>query len=345
MEIRDNRNTASTGLEERSAGYSYIVTSPEIISRMLRPRSTEAHKGTYGHALLIAGSTGMMGAAVLATGGALRSGCGLVSVHVPFCERQIIHVTHPSAIVSCDHSTAFSEIPDSLGKYRAVGIGCGLGQSQDTVQALGALLQTLKRMSGENGNAPAAVLDADALNIISSHPEMFRLIPSGTVLTPHLGELSRLVRSAASSGTIEWRPASGPENGFPWSSRQEVTEVSRRLAEALECTVVVKGPQTMTCPPSGPLFFNSTGNPGMAKGGSGDILTGLLTGMRARGYSATEAAILSVWFHGAAGDEAAALNGMESMNAADILGQIRVGQAVTSKTACPPLSDNSHSMP
>lgn len=297
----------------RAAGYDFILTDRTVISSLLKSRDEDSHKGTYGHALLIAGSTGMMGAAVLATGGALKSGCGLVTVHVPFQERQTIHISHPSAIVDCDQEAVFSVIPDNLMKYRAIGAGCGLGQSPETSEAIGDLLL---RLSG-NSSAPATILDADALNIISSHPEMFRTIPRGSVLTPHLGELSRLVSSAVSSGIMENRC-------YPWTCSADITVLARSLAETLGSIVVVKGPGTMICPPSGQLYFNGTGNPGMAKGGSGDVLTGLITGLCARGYAPLEAAILGVWFHGKAGDDAAASIGMESMCASDISDNIHV---------------------
>ena len=163
---------------ERAAGNDYDIITGDTISGILKKREKDSHKGTYGHALLIAGSTGMTGAAVLAAGGALKSGCGLVTVHVPFQERHVIHISHPSAIVDCDPGTVFTKVPDNLHKYNAIGIGCGLGQSQDSISALKA---TFEAISGS-----ATILDADALNIISSHPEMFPMIPRISVLKTYI---------------------------------------------------------------------------------------------------------------------------------------------------------------
>ena len=319
-----------TDAEERSAGLEYMILNHEYISGLLKVREEDSYKGTYGHALVIAGSVGMMGAAILAAGGALKSGCGLVTVHVPYSERLSIHLSHPSAIVECDPGTSFSRVPGNLFRYRAAGIGCGLGQSQDSISALKALLSRLggscreaRDSADSERETPGAVLDADALNIIASHPEMFGTIPPGSILTPHLGELSRLLSSAASYGIAGIRRDTGPDER-PWNSSRDMTLMVRSLAEALGSVIVVKGPGTMVCPPDGMLYFNATGNPGMAKGGSGDILTGLVTGLRARGYSPAEAAGLGVWFHGLAGDTAAEETGMESMNASDILRNIRI---------------------
>ena len=317
-------------IKERAAGHDYELITGDTIAGMLKGREKDSHKGTYGHALLITGSTGMMGAAVLSAGGALKSGCGLVTIHVPFQERHVIHIAHPSAIVDCDHGTSFSEVPANLMKYRAIGIGSGLGQSQECISALKSTLERISRMGSEKSDtdawqegSPAVILDADALNIISSHPEMFGLIPKMSVLTPHAGELSRLISGAVSSGLIEWKGTTGnPRAGYPWKNPAELTLLARRLASATGSVIVVKGCNTMICPPSGKLHFNTTGNPGMAKGGSGDILTGLLAGMCARGYTTTEASVLAVWFHGKAGDDAAAGTGMESMCASDILEHI-----------------------
>ena len=257
-------------------------TGMEDARRILRPRREDAHKGDFGHALLVCGSCGMAGAAVLATMGALRSGCGLVTVHLPASERAVIQ----------GH---FSILPSVLEKYTAVGCGCGLGRHPETAEALSALLDAYRK---------PMVLDADALNIIAASPELLESVPEGSVFTPHLGELRRLTGA--------------------WDSWEEMLEKAVALAVKTRSCVVVKGPHSAVIAPDGQVSCNSTGNPGMATGGSGDVLTGLLTGLLASGYESFDAARLGVWLHGRAGDTAAShygQNGMNSMDIADCLGE------------------------
>ncbi len=247
-----------------------------------------AHKGDNGHLLVVCGCKGMTGAAVLATKAALRSGCGIVTSHVPESERAVIHTACPSAIVSCDEGECFTMLPDNMQKYTAVCTGCGLGKDRRTANALGSLLECGKPM----------VIDADALNLISSDSGLKSLVPKGSVLTPHLGELKRL------TGT--------------WADEKEKIEKAVALAASLSSVVVVKGAHTMTVSPDGRMFFNSTGTPGMAKGGCGDVLAGYIGGLLARGCSALSAAIVGVYRHGAAGERAEAVFGYEAMNSSDI---------------------------
>lgn len=266
-------------------------TGMEDARRILKPRREDAHKGDFGHALLVCGSCGMAGAAVLATMGALRSGCGLVTVHLPESERMAIHVTSPSAMVDSDPGAYFSALPSNLDKYTAVGCGCGLGRHPETDAALQSLLGAWHR---------PMVLDADALNIIAVRPELFESVPDGSILTPHLGELRRMTGG--------------------WTSSADMMEKAFRLACRTRSCVVVKGPHSAVIGPDGRVSCNSTGNPGMATGGSGDVLTGLLTGLLASGYPAFDAARLGVWLHGRAGDIAALHYGQNGMNSRDIAG-------------------------
>lgn len=251
------------------------------------------HKGKNGHLLMVCGSVGMMGAAVLAVGGALRSGCGIVTAHIPFSERFIMQVAHPSAIVSCDSSHCFSELREDMTAYSAVGVGCGLGKDMLSVAVLEKLLKCGKSM----------LLDADALNIVSAERRLVELIPEGSVLTPHLGELRRLCGD--------------------WESWPELIAKARDLAERTSSVVVVKGANTMTVSPDGRLFFNSTGTPGMAKGGSGDVLAGYIAGLLARGCDPLAAAVCGVYRHGLAGMEAARRFGTEGMNSKDLTDFLR----------------------
>ena len=311
--------TVHIGLDKEfidSRESAYAAVDAAYVPTLLRPRGEFDHKGTHGHALVIAGSAEYMGAAILCTGAALRSGCGLVSAHIPAAGRTAMLISHPAAIISADEAPVFSSHPADLGKYSAVAVGPGIGRSEAAAAALEKLLACLPQHPGIR----TAVLDADALNIISERPEMLAMIPEGSVLTPHVGELSRLLRAAGSRGLLEdVAPA-----GAPWHDDLHKVALVRQLCARLKSVIVLKGAHTMVCSPDGRCFFNMSGNPGMAKGGSGDVLTGLVAGLAARGYDSLSAAILGVWFHGLAGDAAASLRGMEAMNAEDILENIRI---------------------
>ncbi len=274
-------------LDEAPTDYFY-VTDPEI-KHLLERRPKFSHKNEYGHALLIAGSEGMLGAAILAADGALRSGCGLVTVHVPKSEHGVIHTTHPAALVSPDRGNRFTEVPHNLEKYTAIGIGSGLGQAPESFKAFQELLKRYDR---------PMVIDADALNILAARKELLPSIPPHSILTPHPGELRRLIG--------EWR------------DDREKLEKTTELAAAIDGYVVVKGAYSVVCDPQGSYWFNSTGNAGMAKGGAGDVLMGLMAGLVAKGMNSRSAAILAVYVHGRAGDDAAQIWGQESMNAEDI---------------------------
>lgn len=275
-------------INETLSNYSY--TDKENIRSLIEKRSKFTYKNAHGHALLICGSKNMSGAATLATAGALRSGCGLVTTHLPYDARFGIITNCPSAMLSFDERDVFSVLPSDLDKYSVVGVGCGIGQSEETIMALGLLFQSL---------TSPMVIDADALNILATHKQLHSFIPKNSVLTPHLGELRRLVGE--------------------WKSEEHKIELVRQLASDLHSTIVVKGANTMICLSDGNCYFNSTGNAGMAKGGSGDILTGFITGLIARGYSSSKAAIIGVYLHGLAGDFAASALGEEAMNSHDIV--------------------------
>ena len=311
--------TVHIGLDRKfidSRESAYVAVDAAYVPTLLRARGEFDHKGTHGHALVIAGSAEYMGAAILCTGAALRSGCGLVSAHIPAAGRTAMLISHPAAIISADEAPVFSSHPADLGKYSAVAVGPGIGRSEAAAAALEKLLACLPQHPGIR----TTVLDADALNIISERPEMLAMIPEGSVLTPHVGELSRLLRAAGNCGLLEdVAPA-----GAPWCDDLHKVALVRQFCARLKSVIVLKGAHTMVCSPDGRCFFNMSGNPGMAKGGSGDVLTGLVAGLAARGYDSLSAAILGVWFHGLAGDAAASLRGMEAMNAEDILENIRI---------------------
>ena len=242
--------------------------------RLLR-RAEESHKGDFGHLLIVAGCQTMPGAAVLATGAAVRSGCGLVTLHSTSRALQAVVSRFPSAMLSEEPGEAFSQVPVPLDRYAAIAVGPGLGRRPETEDALLMLLKAARE------RRVPMVLDADALNILSEVPQWQEYLPEGAVLTPHLGELRRLLS---------------------WDGDAERDRRVQALCAAAGCTLVMKGFHTRVFTPDGDCLVNTTGNPGLAKGGSGDVLTGLLGGLLARGYAAPDAAALAVWLHGRAGD-------------------------------------------
>ncbi len=269
----------------------FSMTEFSDAKSMLRQRGKFSHKGTYGHALLVAGCKGMSGAAVLAAKSALRSGCGLLSVRVPDSCREILQTTLPEAIVNPDPSAeCFSAVPD-LSKYNAIGVGPGLGTSEETKSALKSLLEQLE--------GKPLVMDADALNILGMDDSLWSLLPENTILTPHPKEFERIL-GEKTSGYQRWR------------SQLEIS-VRRKVI------VVLKGAYTSVSLPDGTLHFNTTGNSGMATAGSGDTLTGIILSLLAQGYPAADAARLGVWLHGKAGDCALSEESEESLIASDII--------------------------
>lgn len=267
----------------------YYYVTEEVVRAQLLSRPKFGHKGTFGHVLLVCGSEGMMGAGILAAAAALRSGCGLVTLHLPIAERMAVQVSSPSALLSLDPGTCFSVLPGDLTRYASIGIGCGMGQAEETVAAFETLLRTYSR---------PVVLDADALNILASNPRLREYVPEESILTPHPGELRRLVGE--------------------WDDEEQKLELVKKLAADLRSVVVVKGAHSMICSPEGVCWFNSSGCAGLAKGGSGDVLAGLLAGLLARGYDSMAAAVVGVYIHGLAGEKCAAYYGEESMNSGDL---------------------------
>lgn len=284
---------ADIGLHKKfikEAATPYFYTKFKDVRTILKPRSKFDHKGTFGHALLIAGSYGKIGAAVLASKAALRSGLGLLTVHIPECGYAIVQTAVPEAMAEMDKDPKiFSEHGD-LTRYTTLGLGPGLGQEERTGKALAKTL--------EGFNKPV-VIDADALNILGANRHFFHLVPPGSILTPHPKEFERLTG--------------------PWKNDFERLEIQRQLAVSLKSVVVLKGAHTSIATEKGLVFFNSTGNPGMATGGTGDVLTGVLTGLLAQDYTPVEAAIAGVFLHGLAGDLAADECGMDSLIASDLV--------------------------
>jgi NAD(P)H-hydrate epimerase len=246
----------------------------EMIKNNFPKRDVFSHKGTFGHVCLIGGSYGKMGAMVLSAHACMKSGAGLITVVVPECGYDILQTILPEAMVRVSKSEFYLEEFDT-GKtdYDAVGVGPGMGTEKATADALKSLIQ--------NANVPL-VMDADALNILAENKTWLHFLPAGSILTPHPGEFQRLVGK--------------------WDSAHEMIELQKEFTFKFQCIVVLKGAYTSITTPGGNLFFNSTGNPGLAKGGSGDTLTGIITSVCAQGFSTLEAALSGVCLHGLAAE-------------------------------------------
>ena len=272
--------------------------TPEFLRPRLLSRQSDSHKHDYGRLLVIAGCETMPGAALLATGAALRSGCGLVMLHSTPRTLFAAAASYPSAMLSEDPGSHFSTVPEKLERYSALAIGPGLGWSPGTMNALMDLLgEACER------HIPA-ILDADALNILSVMADWHELIPPGSVLTPHKGELKRLI---------------------PCKDDRERETLAWELCAETGCHIVMKGYHSRIFCPGGECLVNTSGNPGMAKGGSGDVLTGLIGGLLARGYKAEDAAALGVWIHGHAGDVLTAKYTAEAYSSRDLIDELPCG--------------------
>lgn len=268
----------------------YTMVEENDISKLLLNRSPFAHKGQMGNALLVAGSYCMAGAAVLAARACLRAGAGKVTINSPKRNIPVLQMSVPEAVIQKgSEETIFAEAVDTED-FSALGIGPGLGQSEQTAIALIAQLRR---------TLCPIVADADALNILANHRAWLQQLPQGIIMTPHPKEFDRL-------------------EGHSADSYERLTKASK-LAERLKGYVILKGHYTAICCPGGHILFNSTGNAGMATAGSGDVLTGIITGLLARGYKPEDACVVGVYLHGLAGDIAAQEVGEESLVASDII--------------------------
>jgi len=284
-------NLSKEGIANTYTAYS-IVEEQEV-KEMIKPRKRFSHKGNYGHALLIAGSYGMAGASVLAGKACLHSGVGLLTIHAPIKNNDILQTSVPEAIVQHDIHDSYFALPVDTENYQAVGIGPGLGQAEETEIAVIEQLDMCKS---------PMVIDADALNILSNHRNKFSSLPKDSILTPHPKEMDRLV------GT----------------SQDSYERLTKAIELAFRCKVyiILKGAYSTVITPDGKCIFNPTGNPGMATGGSGDTLTGVLLSLLAQGYTSLEACIIGTYVHGLAGDIAASKFGEYSLTAGDIIGNL-----------------------
>jgi len=272
---------------------SIHFTQWKQVQDIFRPRSPFAHKGNFGKALLIAGSQGMMGAAVMAAKACLRAGVGLLKVYTPSCGLQILQNSIPEAMVLTDPSEKeFSILPDSFS-YQAIGLGPGWHESDQALQFLKDIFST---------STVPMVIDAGALNVLSKDSNLLKNIPKGSILTPHKREFDRLAGEELSQEQQE-------EKAVAWAKQHELQ-------------FILKGKYSAVVLSDGTIHYNSTGNAGMAKGGSGDCLTGILLALLAQGYSSRDAAIMGTFLHGYAGDEAATIHSQEAMLPSDLIDNI-----------------------
>jgi ADP-dependent NAD(P)H-hydrate dehydratase / NAD(P)H-hydrate epimerase len=276
----------------------YYITDQRAATALYRPRPEFSHKGTFGNVLIVGGQYGKMGAITLSSKAALRAGAGLVTALVPACGYQILQTAVPESMCATSGDTHIESIT-GWELADAIGIGPGMGTEPATVSALSVFLETYKK---------PLVLDADALNIIAAHPELLAKLPKGSILTPHPKEFARLFGTNTNS----------------------LVQVDNARIQAMRynINIVLKGRHTAVINSDGDCSYNSTGNSGIATGGSGDVLTGVITGLLAQGYEPYDAAVLGVFLHGLAGDIAAAELSKEAMIAGDLIKYL--GQAFLS---------------
>ncbi len=300
MSVEDFRQVIDIDLSEeaqRKTCSDFYRIEASDIRKVIKPRKPYCNKYAVGTLYMVAGSYGMMGAAVLAARSAMRAGVGLLTVHAPMCGFNPLQCGVPEALFETDENEYITTNIDVRRKYSALAIGPGLGTNDDTIAAVDSFLKKA---------AQPVVIDADALNCIAKRPILLKSIPRGSVLTPHAGEFDRL---------------------FGQHSTQE-----ERLLKAIEVAklygfiIVLKGHNTMTVRYDGKVYVNSSGNAGMATAGCGDVLTGVIASLMAQGYTPDWAAVMGVYVHGLAGDMAAEEQGEMGLTASDIAAN--VGKAI-----------------
>jgi len=271
---------------------NFIIEKIDI-KKLLHSRNKFDHKGKYGHALISGGNKGMIGASVLSSKACLKTGAGLVTALIPDIGYDILQTAIPEVMTLSGYGNDFLSAVPPLKRYSAIGIGPGLGKHDFTIDFLNEFL--------EISDIPL-VIDADALNLIAENRVLLKKIPENSILTPHPGEFARLFGPTA--------------NSF------ERLNLLRQKAIEYKIFIILKGAHTAIASPEGIVYFNITGNPGMATAGSGDVLTGMVTGLLAQGYLPEDAAIAAVFLHGLAGDIAGKRNGYYSLIAGDIIDNI-----------------------
>lgn len=265
-----------------------LIGKPEILN-LYQPRDKFSHKGNFGHALIVGGSYGKIGAVTLSSKAALVSGCGLVTAYIPKCGYEILQSSFPEAMVITDTSEKIITDINYYIEASAIGIGMGIGTDPETVKTFENFLSDIKN---------PLVIDADALNILSKHKKLLNLLPKNSVLTPHPKELERLIGS--------------------WKDDFEKLEKAKAFSKQYKVIVVIKGANTITAFQDH-CYINTTGNPGLATAGSGDVLTGIITGLMAQGYKPIDAATFGVYLHGKSADIAIESTGYQSLIASHVI--------------------------
>lgn len=272
---------------EKTEPLAQLILKPAA-QQFYKQRPKYSHKGDFGHVLIIGGSIGKIGAAVLSTRAAYRMGAGLVTAYLPQCGVSVMQTAVPEAmVVSSSGENFVTEFEIDL-KPDAIAVGMGLGTTTEVVQALKTLFKTAE--------APL-VIDADALNCISANKELLKLLPKNSILTPHPRELERLIGK--------------------WKDDYDKLDKTKKFTTKHKCIVLIKGANSMVVI-TNKLYINTTGNPGMATGGSGDVLSGMIAGLLAQGYDALLATIFAAYLHGSSGNILAQQQGFESIMAGDI---------------------------
>lgn len=266
----------------------FLITKEEII-KFYKPVNPQAHKGLQGHAVIVAGSYGKIGAAVLASKSCLKSGCGLVTTFTSKCGYQILQISIPEVMVITDENANFVTNINLPLSPQAIGIGPGIGKELATQKALFEFLRI---------NKSTLVLDADALNIFAENKSWLELVPENTILTPHPKELERLIGN--------------------WNSESEKFQKTIAFSEKYKVIIVMKGAPTFIINKN-KIYENTTGNAALATAGSGDVLTGIITGLLAQNYEPVQAAKLGVFLHGLTADIALPQTGYQSFIASDII--------------------------
>lgn len=279
----------------------------------LKPRPEDGHKGTFGHAMIVAGKYGMAGASVLAVKSCLRSGVGKVTMHIPQKNNDIVQIAVPEAIIEHDNNCSVFSSTCNLAGINAIAIGPGLGTDPVSADALHRQLIEIgngfQHGVSSNNNGIPTVLDADALNILSQHSEWLDELPQDTIITPHVGELRRLAESISLSSS-----------DIPFTKETfDSKACAKYFADKYHCHVVMKGHPTVVFHPDNTAYTCNFGNDGMATAGSGDVLTGIIVALLAQGYDCKEASEIGVTLHALAGDAAAQDLGHHCLIASDLI--------------------------